>query len=109
MADPTSTSSGSIMPAYPWFLTNKLDTASTPAKIRALQTLGTPYEKGYDKYANEELRTQAIGIADGLRKELPKLNDKDLDKREIVALIAYLQRLGTDIKKEEKPAENETK
>lgn len=109
MKDPNSISSGSIMPAYPWLLTNKLDTSSTPAKIRTLQTLGTPYEKGYDKYANEELRTQALGIAEGLRKELPKLSDKDLDKREIVALIAYLQRLGIDIKGEEKPAEALTK
>ena len=102
MMDPTTMSPGSIMPAYPWLLTNKLDTASTPAKIRVLQMLNTPYAKGFDKYANANLREQALTVAKDLREAGVK--DKDLDKREIVAVIAYLQRLGTDIKAKELPA-----
>ncbi|MEP7317986.1 MAG: cytochrome-c oxidase, cbb3-type subunit I, partial [Panacibacter sp.] len=42
MFDPRIMSPGSIMPAYPWLMDNKLDTSSTPAKIRAMQTLGVP-------------------------------------------------------------------
>jgi cytochrome c oxidase cbb3-type subunit I/II len=96
MMEPTTMSPGSIMPAYPWLLTNKLDTNSTPAKIRVLRKLGTPYDKGYDEIANSDLREQAVKIAAGLKEAGVK--DPELDKREIVAMIAYLQRLGTDIK-----------
>ncbi len=96
MMEPTTMSPGSIMPAYPWLLTNKLDTTSTPSKIRVLRKLGTPYDKDFEKYANSNLREQALTIAKGLQENGVK--DKDLDKREITALIAYLQRLGKDIK-----------
>jgi cytochrome c oxidase cbb3-type subunit I/II len=98
MLDPQSMSPGSVMPAYPWLLDNKIDTASTPAKIRAMQKLGVPYPEGYDQEANKDLMQQASQIAAGLK--LDKISTpKDA---EIVALIAYLQRLGTDIKAEPK-------
>jgi cytochrome c oxidase cbb3-type subunit I/II len=96
MLNPVLTSPGSIMPPYPWLLENELDTDLIPARIRALQTLGTPYPEGYDKIAVEEMKKQAAEIAEGLRKDGVK--DDKLEDREIVALIAYLQRLGTDIK-----------
>lgn len=94
MMDPRIMSPGSIMPNYPWLLDNAIDTASTPAKIRAMQKLGVPYAEGYDKTANADLQAQAAGIAQRLK------NDKiaTSSNAEIVALIAYLQRLGTDIK-----------
>jgi cytochrome c oxidase cbb3-type subunit I/II len=82
------------MPSYSWLLDNKIDTGSTPAKIRAMQTLGVPYPAGYDKAANSDLLTQANGIRLSLKMdkiETPK-------DAEIVAVIAYLQRLGKDIK-----------
>jgi len=94
MMDPRIMSPGSIMPSYSWLLDNKIDTASTPAKIRAMQTLGVPYPAGYDKQANSDLMTQANSIRISLKMdkiETPK-------DAEIVALIAYLQRLGKDIK-----------
>jgi cytochrome c oxidase cbb3-type subunit I/II len=94
MMDPTTMSPGSIMPAYPFLLDAALDTASTPAKIRAMITLGVPYPKDYDKIANADLMIQADSIAQNLRKDkIETLND-----REIIAVIAYLQRLGKDIK-----------
>jgi cytochrome c oxidase cbb3-type subunit I/II len=96
MLDPTTMSPGSIMPRYPWLLTNKLDTSTTPSKIRVLKMLGTPYPKGYDKIANTDLREQAQGIAKSLNEA--GIKDPQLDRREIVAMIAYLQRLGKDIK-----------
>jgi cytochrome c oxidase cbb3-type subunit I/II len=102
MLEPTTMSPGSIMPAYPWLLTNRLDTSSTASKIWVLKMLGTPYEKNYEKYANMDLREQALVVAKNLTESGVK--DPNLDKREIVAVIAYLQRLGTDIKAKEQPA-----
>jgi cytochrome c oxidase cbb3-type subunit I/II len=103
MFDPTSMSPGSIMPSYTWLMDNKLDTGSTPGKIRAMQTLGVPYEAGYDKKANADLLVQANSIKASLKKD--KLDAPATS--EIIALIAYLQRVGTDIKAESKQvAEN---
>ncbi len=96
MYDPRSTSPGSIMPPYPWLFRRDLDVASTPAKIRTLQKLGTPYPEGYDQQAIDDLQKQAKGIAETLRTQGVEL--EGLENKEIVALIAYLQRLGTDIK-----------
>ncbi len=93
MNDPTSMSPGSIMPPYPWLLTNDLDISTTSAKIDALRKLGVPYPLGYDARANEDLRAQAEAIATDLHN-----NNVPADPgKEIIALIAYLQRLGTDI------------
>lgn len=99
MYDPRSTSPGSIMPRYIWLFRRTLDVSSTPAKIRAMRTLGVPYEKGYDQTANADLATQAQSIADNLKKDKIEI----AADREIIALIAYLQRLGRDIKNEPKP------
>jgi len=99
MYDPRSMSPGSIMPQYVWLLDNKLDTASTPAKIRAMMTLGVPYPGDYDKIANVDLMKQADSIAQNLKKD--KIQTPS--DAEIVALIAYLQRIGKDIKGQEKP------
>jgi cytochrome c oxidase cbb3-type subunit I/II len=94
MLEPQSMSPGSIMPSYSWLLDDAIDTAITPAKIRAMQTLGVPYPVGYDTIANRDLMQQADKIAKSLAAE--KI-ETDSDK-EIIALIAYLQRVGTDIK-----------
>jgi cytochrome c oxidase cbb3-type subunit I/II len=100
MLKPVLTSPNSIMPSYSWLLTNKLDISTTPAKIRALQFLGTPYEEGYDEKANDDLKKQAAQIAEELKAVDKNIQDDELSEREIVALIAYLQRLGTDINPE---------
>ena len=94
MMDPTSMSPGSIMPPYPWLLDNEIDYSTLPAKIRVLQQLGTPYPAGYDQQAVADAQQQAQGIVADLKKEDIEVKSD----REIVALIAYLQRLGTDIK-----------
>lgn len=96
MLDPTSMSPGSIMPPYPWLLEDDLNTSYTPAKIRVLQSLGTPYPEGYAERAVEDLKNQAKKIAASLAKD--KIKQENLENKEIVAVIAYLQRLGTDIK-----------
>lgn len=85
----------SIMPPYPWIINNTLNTSSTAKKIRVMQTLGVPYPEGYDAKAVEDLKKQAGRIAQGLRD-----GGIDVaDDKEVIALIAYIQRLGTDIYK----------
>jgi len=111
MIRPKDVTPGSIMPAYPWLKENDLDVSLTEKKIRAMQKLGVPYETGYDLKAMGDLQKQAKQVAtrivtdifNKLPKELQKDFNKDaeiakMEKKEIVALIAYLQRLGTDIK-----------
>lgn len=98
MMDPRIISPGSIMPNYPWLLDNKIDTAVTGAKIRAMQTLGVPYPEGYDAKANADLMQQANKIKTNLKRD----KIETAADAEIVALIAYLQRVGTDIKGEKK-------
>jgi len=94
LMDPRLMSPGSIMPNYDWLLTQTLDTTTTVAKINAMRTLGVPYAAGYEKIANRDLDKQAKEIAANLYTDHIKIkNDK-----EVIAIIAYLQRLGTDIK-----------
>jgi cytochrome c oxidase cbb3-type subunit I/II len=94
MSDPRSISPGSIMPSYGWLYEQDIDYGSTEAKISGMRTLGVPYPEGYETVANEELQKQADKITAELKK-----NGLSADSRkEIIALIAYLQRLGTDIK-----------
>ncbi|WP_337865803.1 cytochrome-c oxidase, cbb3-type subunit I [Ignavibacterium sp.] len=94
MENPSSMSPGSLMPPYPWLLENDLNTSTTAAKIKALRKIGVPYPEGYENIANDELVKQADAIALDLQKNgIPAEPQK-----EIIALIAYLQRLGTDIK-----------
>jgi cytochrome c oxidase cbb3-type subunit I/II len=94
LMDPRLMSPGSIMPNYDWLLIQTLDTTTTIAKINVMRTLGVPYAAGYEKIANRDLDKQAKEIAANLYTDHIKIkNDK-----EVIAIIAYLQRLGTDIK-----------
>ncbi|WP_185877109.1 cytochrome-c oxidase, cbb3-type subunit II [Blattabacterium cuenoti] len=111
MYNPRSTSPGSIMPRYPWLIFNKLDRSNTEKKIKAMIKLGVPYTLEYVKNIEKDMDRQANKIVSDIYKEYPNLKfgidqqrkkEKDkfipLEKREIIAIIAYLQRLGTDIK-----------
>lgn len=96
MLDPTTMSPGSIMPAYPHLLEAKVDYSDLPAKITVLRKLGTPYPKDFEKYAISNAEEQANKIAQNLASQGVK--DPNIQDKEIVAIIAYLQRLGTDIR-----------
>ncbi len=96
MLDPESMSPGSIMPPYPWLIEDDMDLTHLEGKIRVLRRLGTPYPEGYENIALEELQAQAATIAESLRAD--GIDMEGLENKEIIALTAYLQRLGTDIK-----------
>ena len=82
-----------IMPAYPWLTKNTVDLTEIPTKIRAMQTLGVTYAKDYDKQAVADYRDQAGKIS----AELKAAGVEVAPDKEIVAMIAYLHKLGRDI------------
>lgn len=94
MLNPRSMSPGSVMPNYPWLFRRDLDISSTNSKIHAMRMLGVPYEEGYEAKANDDLQKQADKIAAGLKADKIEISSK----KEIIAMIAYLQRMGKDIK-----------
>ncbi|WP_418602736.1 cytochrome-c oxidase, cbb3-type subunit I [Hwangdonia sp.] len=112
MYDPQSTSSGSIMPAYQWLVRNELDKSNTETKMKAMVTLGVPYTDEDIDNAQQAMLEQGTQIENNLYTDPDFAETYEADKaaggedfvemrnREIVALIAYLQRLGTDIKVE---------
>ena len=101
MEEPQAISPGSIMPPYPYLLEKELDTASTRAKINAMRTIGVPYKEGYEYLANKDLMDQATKIQNNLLRDSIRVKPN----AEIIAIIAYLQRLGADTEKN-KLAEN---
>ena len=95
LEEPSAISTGSVMPSYSFLIEHNLDTTTTAAKINAMRTLGVPYNVDFAPKANAALMLQAKEIAASLKKdgiEVPP-------NKEIIAMIAYLQRLGTDINK----------
>ncbi len=107
MYDPNSTSPGSIMPAYTWLLKRESDVESIPSKVNALRSVGVPYAEGYEKIAIRDFKAQADRIASGLRENgFGEVDGVQITSdKEIIALIAYLQRLGVDIKGTKDPFE----
>lgn len=94
MVDPQQLNAESIMPPYPWMAENDLDLSNLGRIIDVMTTLGVPYPEGYgERQALIDLQTQARTIAEGLNKGGINVEAN----KEIIALIAYLQRLGTDI------------
>lgn len=82
------------MPSYSWLIKQELDTSHTELKINAMRTLGVPYALGYEKIANQDLQKQEQIISQDLAANHIRVKPN----QEVIALIAYLQRLGTDIK-----------
>ena len=111
--DPQTTSSGSIMPAYRWLINSELDKSNTQSKMEAMVSLGVPYTKEDIESAQQWMLKQGTEIEQNLYNDPDFAKTYEADKqyaqqnneefiemrnREVVALIAYLQRLGTDIK-----------
>jgi cytochrome c oxidase cbb3-type subunit I/II len=116
MYEPEAMMDGSIMPNYQWIVKNDFDASDIQAKMSVLRTLGTPYSDEEIENAAAAVDKQAKAIAADLEKDgvtsYPEYADAyegekvDLSKKEIVALIAYLQRLGTDGTKKVTTAKN---
>lgn len=102
MYDPQSISPGSLMPRYQWLIKDKLDNSMIQKKMEVMVTLGVPYTDADIANAQKSIDEQASKIESKLlaNSDINKVFGKDqevpLKDREIVALIAYLQRLGTD-------------
>lgn len=92
MRDPRSTSPGSIMPPYQWLLEDTYSVEDVKASVVAMQTLGVPYTDedvaNVDKLVGEQ--------ADGIVERLSSAGIETTPDKEIIALTAYLQRLGKD-------------
>lgn len=95
MEDPRSTSPNSIMPPYDWLLRKPLDLTDLPARLRALQRVGVPYDASEVDNAVTLAREQARTIADEVAEQG---GYEGLEDKEIIAMVAFLQRLGADIK-----------
>jgi cytochrome c oxidase cbb3-type subunit 2 len=78
MKDPRALVPESVMPAYPWLETTQLDGSAIQQKMQVMHTLGVPYADADIAQAPQEVA----------------------GKTELDALIAYLQGLGTAVKKE---------
>jgi len=102
MMAPESISQGSIMPPYTWLANDIIDTTNTATKINVMRKLGVPYAEGYELLANQDLMNQAYEIKRRLKEDEIDANETS----KMVALIAYLQRLGTDIKNNTETANN---
>lgn len=111
MLNPRSTSPNSIMPKYPWLIFNELDRSNIQNKMKTLVKLGVPYTKEEIKNAYKDMDIQSNKIVLDIYNEATEIKKEiniqkqqkgskfiPLEKREIIALIAYLQRLGKDIK-----------
>ncbi|MGV8994304.1 MAG: cytochrome-c oxidase, cbb3-type subunit I [Flavobacterium sp.] len=114
MWDPQSTSPGSIMPGYKWLYANKqMNYGDMEAKLKVMQTLGVPYTDAEVANARKSMDEQGLRILENLKSDPDFVKSYEASKkkaaadgeefvpmneREITAVIAYIQRLGTDIK-----------
>lgn len=101
MLDPRDVTPGSIMPNYPWLYRNKIKYSAIEKKMSVLAALGAPYSKEEIQNSSQNAKAQAEKIvselvADGV--------DPKMVNKEIIALISYLQRLGTDLGGEDEVA-----
>ncbi len=102
MEEPSSTTPGSLMPRYPWMLSDDLDFSVIQSRVDAMAMLGVPYPDAVQGQAEHLARAQAKQVADEITTQG---GPSGLEEKQIVALVAYLQRLGTDIKTASAPTQ----
>jgi len=110
--DPVKMTPGSIMPPYPWFEEKPIDFASIQNRVDAMAMLGVPYGDAVNRaeeMAREQAKQLATVLADAMYPAKPTDKPEDIasktkaketfvaEPKQVVAMIAYLQRLGTDI------------
>ncbi|MEZ4362995.1 MAG: cytochrome-c oxidase, cbb3-type subunit I [Kofleriaceae bacterium] len=92
---PTSVSPGSVMPPYQHLIDDTMSWAEIQHRVQTMAMLGVPYPAATLQSGGDLARTQAEEVAATLAAEGGPTLPPD---REVLAMIAYLQRLGTDIK-----------
>ena len=92
--NPADVTPGSIMPHYTWFMTEQIDFDSIPLRVHAMQRLGVPYTDDDRDKSIDNAKAQGKKIA---AKIVAQGGPPGLDDKEVVAVIAYLQRMGTDL------------
>ncbi len=105
LEQPQLSSPGSTMPHYKHLSTTKLNFKAIPERVKAAMLLGAKYDFEPSD-AEQKARDQAKQIADELEKQL---GPKDKQDMQVIALIAYLQRLGTDISRPDPAPADSTK
>jgi len=95
MIDPQISSPGTVMPGYPWLAVKQVNLETTATKIKAMRSIGVPYEEGYEDKANDDYLAQAQIYVD----ELKAAGIESKPTSEMIAIIAYMHRLGADISK----------
>ncbi|OUR97135.1 cytochrome C oxidase Cbb3 [Halobacteriovorax marinus] len=93
MYDPREVTPKSIMPEYTWLFKKKFEIKTLPKKIKVMTALGVPYTDHQIKNTVLLAQKQAFEITKGLNVDGV---DMKMQNKEIIALIAYLQRLGVD-------------
>ncbi|MBI2795374.1 MAG: cytochrome-c oxidase, cbb3-type subunit I [Gemmatimonadetes bacterium] len=93
-ANPRELAAKSIMPGYAQFATNAIDWEVIPGRIRAMAMIGVPYGPAVTDAVPMARRQAALIAADIEKAGGPG----GLADREVVAIVAYLQRLGQDIR-----------
>ena len=106
MYAPQDIAEGSVMPAYTWLYDSDYNKSDMPAKISAMRTIGVPYPEGFEEIAVDSMEAQAMTVVRALEEQGVENAEGSKDK-EIIALIAYLERLGADIHKTPKDQQPE--
>ncbi len=91
--NPEEIAPGTIMPAYPWLIEKDVKLDKLPAKIKAMRTIGVPYPEEYVQTAADDYLAEAEKVV----AELKEAGIEVAPTKEVVAMIAYLHKLGRDI------------
>ena len=92
--EPQKVTENSIMPSYPALLTQPLSFGDIPSRMKAMRTLGVPYSQEQIDGGIEQAQRQAAEIAAKIEQDN---GPKGLADKRVVALIAYVDRLGRDL------------
>ena len=102
MISPRAVVPESVMPAYPFLATRRLEFDDIAQHLKALRAVGTPYTDEMIANARADLTAQVDPDVDptALEKRYPravvgKFNGETTEITELDALVAYLQMLGT--------------
>jgi cytochrome c oxidase cbb3-type subunit I/II len=94
LENPRQINDKSVMPGYPWLLSKSIDFESIPAHLRALNKVGVPYDEATMSGAAADARRQAQQLA---KQVVEQKGPGGLEDKQVIALVAYLQRIGTDL------------